>query len=65
MSFDGELSEVEVSLPDTILGAEDAREAVMKHITLTYDLPGHGEWIDQGISQTDRDSVVRTFVSGP
>ena len=65
LSFNGELSEEEVRLPGTILGAEDAREAVMQHITLTYDLPGYGEWIDQGITHTDEDSVVRAFVSGP
>ena len=65
LSFDGALTEEEVRLPGTILGAEDARETVMQHITLAYDLPGYGDWIDQGISQTDADSVVSTFVSGP
>lgn len=65
MSFDGEISKEEVRLPGTILGAEDAHEPVMQHINLSYDLPGYGEWINQGITHTDEDSVVRTFVSGP
>ena len=65
LSFDGELDENTVILPGTILSAEDEREAVMQHITAAYDLPEYDEWTDQGVSQTDADTVVRVYVSGP
>ena len=65
LSFDGELDENTVILPGTILSAEDARETVMQHITAAYDLPEYDEWTDQGVSQTDADTVVRVYVSGP
>ena len=37
----------------------------MEHIVAAYDLPGYGVWTDQGVSQTDADTVMRVFVSGP
>ena len=65
LSFDGEIIESTVILPGTILSEEQARDAVMDYIVATYDLPAFGEWTDQGVSQTDADTVARIYVSGP
>ena len=59
------LSESKVNPPGTILSEENAREAVMQHITAVYELPGYGEWTDQGSSPTDTNTVVRVYTSGP
>ena len=65
ISFDGELTESTVIPPGTILSEEQARDAVMEYIVATYDLPGYGEWSDQGVSQTGADTVVLVYTSGP
>jgi len=64
LSFDGELAPSKVNSPGTILNPEDAREAIMQHIIEIYNLPGYGEWQDQGISHTDSDTAVKIYNSG-
>jgi putative hemolysin len=65
LSFNGDITESTVIHPGTILSEEQARDAVLENIVATYDLPAFGEWTDQGVSQTDADTVVRVYVSGP
>ncbi|MES0362248.1 MAG: DUF333 domain-containing protein [Anaerolineales bacterium] len=65
LSFNGDITESTVIPPGTILSEEQARDAVLENIVATYDLPAFGEWTDQGVSQTDADTVVRVYVSGP
>ena len=65
LSFNGDINESTVIPPGTILSEEQARDAVLGNIVATYDLPAFGEWTDQGVSQTDADTVVRVYVSGP
>jgi putative hemolysin len=65
LSYSGELFESTVIPPGTILSEVDAREAVMEYILTSYDVPPYGEWTDQGISQTETDTVVRVYTSGP
>ena len=65
LSFDGELTQEKFNPPGTILNTEDARDAIMQHITEAYDLPGYVEWADQGMNPTDADTVVAVYTSGP
>jgi len=65
LSFEGVLSEHYVNPPGTILSEEDARKAVMEHITAAYDLPGYDEWTDQGMNPTESNTMVRVYSSGP
>jgi hypothetical protein len=59
-----EIIESTLNLPGTILSEEDARDAIMEHITAAYDLPVFGDWIDQGFTQTGADTVVIVYRSG-
>ena len=65
LNFNGEIIESIINLPGIVLSEEDARDAIMEHITAAYDLPGFGKWIDQGFTQTDTDTVVIVYTSGP
>lgn len=65
LSFDGDLTQEKFSPPGTILNTENARDAILQHIISTYDLPGYGEWDDQGLNPTDADTVVAVYTSGP
>lgn len=65
LHFDGELTESTVNPPGTILSELQARDAIMAHILTVYDLPEYAEWIDQGISPTGSNTVVRVYTSGP
>jgi putative hemolysin len=65
LNFNGDITESTVIPPGIILSEEQARDAVMENIVATYDLPVIGEWTDQGVSQTDADTVVRVYISGP
>jgi putative hemolysin len=65
LSFNGDITESTVTLPGTILSEEQARDAVMENIVTIYDLPAIDEWTDQGVSQTDADTVLRVYNSGP
>jgi len=64
ITFNGDITESIVILPASILSEAQARDAIMEHIIATYNLPSFGEWIDQGVSQTDADTALRVFTSG-
>lgn len=64
LSIDGDITESIVIPPATILGEEQARDAILEYIMDTYTLPSFGEWIDQGFTHTDADATERTFTSG-
>jgi putative hemolysin len=64
LGFDGKLTHEKVNPPGTVLRPEDARDAIMQHITVTYDLPGYGDWSAQDLAPTDADTVVGVYTSG-
>jgi putative hemolysin len=63
LSFEGEITETKVHLPGTILNEENARDEVMEHLIVNYDLPTYGEWIDQGFTPTESVSMKRVYTS--
>ena len=63
LSFEGEITETKVHLPGTILNEENARDGVMEHLVVNYDLPTFGEWIDQGYTPTESVTSRRVFTS--
>jgi hypothetical protein len=65
LSIDGEVTQSQVIAPAEILNPEAARDAVMDYLIETYNLSVNGEWLDQGASQTQADSMVIVFSSGP
>jgi putative hemolysin len=65
LGFDGELTQEKFNPPGTILNTEDARDAIMQHITEAHDLPLYGEWTDQGMNPTDANTMVAVYTSGP
>lgn len=64
LSFDGEITETRVIPSSSVLNEELARDAVMDYLIKTYDVPTYGEWINQGVSQTDADTTLIVFTSG-
>ncbi|MGB2965229.1 MAG: DUF333 domain-containing protein [Anaerolineales bacterium] len=63
LSFEGAITETKVHIPGTILNEENARDAVMEHLVVNYDLPTQGEWIDQGLTPTESVSMKRVYIS--
>jgi putative hemolysin len=64
LSSDGQIAESIVIPPATILSEGQARDAVVEYLSDKYTLPTSSEWTDQGLIQTDDDTVVRAYTSG-
>ena len=66
LSINGEISETRVIPPGSIFNEAQARDAVMEFIAANYDLHSSEEWIDRGITQTEKNtaSSLRVFASG-
>jgi len=60
----GDVFETLMIPPGTILNVENARDGVIAHLTANYELPPFGDWTDQGYSQTESVSSIKTFTSG-
>jgi len=64
LSADGDITETQVIPPGSIFNEEQARDAVIEYLINTHNLPAFGEWVDQGISQTGNDTLLKVFTSG-
>jgi len=65
LSYYGDIEEILVLLPGTVLNEESARDAVLDYLVTTYDLSEFGEWEDQDFSQTGNDTLLIVYTSGP
>ena len=64
LSADGDITETKVISPGSIFNEEQARDAVLEYLIITHNFPAFGEWVDQGISQTENDTLLRVYTSG-
>jgi len=64
LSADGDITETKVIPRGSIFNEEQARDAVIEYLIITHNFPAFGEWVDQGISQTENDTVLRVYTSG-
>jgi len=64
LSFDGTVTETLVYPPGTVLNEEQARDAVMEYVTSSLGLPTVGDWVDEGMTQTEDITILRVYSSG-
>jgi putative hemolysin len=63
LAIDGTIVGTKVVPPWPILNTDQARDAVLDYLVETYDMPHFGSWVDEGVSQTGNDTVVRRYSS--
>jgi hypothetical protein len=64
LDLNGEINEIMVVPPWSILDTDQARDAVLAYLLKTYDIPSLGDWVDDGFTQTGNDSVAIRYSSG-
>ena len=62
LNYFGDIEEILVLLPGTVLDEESARDAVLDYLVDNYDLPEFGEWSDDGLDGMVEDGIATNII---